>query len=109
MGHQDGWIQTEAKVFTCGWRETPYRATEYGHAGDYLIVFSYTVDGNYFSGDFLSSKELQQGESFPILYDPSNPERNSKSEEKKSNRIQSVIAFVVVAAGFILYEWLHRK
>jgi hypothetical protein len=109
MGRQDGWIQTEAKVFTCGWRDAPYSAAKYGHTGDYLITFSYTVDGNYFSGEFLSSKELQEGESFPILYDPSNPERNSKSGDKKSSRIQLVIAFVVVAAGFVLYEWLHLK
>jgi hypothetical protein len=109
MSGQDGWVETQARVFTCGWKDTPYRAAKYGHAGDYLVVFGYTVDGHYYSGEFLSGRVFNEGETFPLLYDPFNPEKNSKSEEEKTNRIQQFLIVIAVAAGFVVYEWLHRK
>jgi hypothetical protein len=70
MSHQDGWVETQARVFTCGWKDTPYQGAKFGHAGDYLVVFGYTVDGHYFSGEFLSGCSFNEGETFPLLYDP---------------------------------------
>lgn len=42
-------------------------------SGRYLIVFSYSVDGNIYSGEFTSSEELKEGSTFPLTYDLTNP------------------------------------
>jgi hypothetical protein len=53
-------------------------------SGKYLIVFSYEVDGNHFNGEFLSSSERKEGSTFPLRYDPDDPEQTDRSDDDGS-------------------------
>ena len=102
------WKVTEATVFTCGWQDENTRKGAGLPGGDYLIIFNYEVDGHWFSGEFLNGSPLVEGSHFPLRYDPDNPERNEKTEESRQVRWITVVACVVLIAGFGLYEWLKR-
>jgi hypothetical protein len=105
---QNKWVQTTAAVFSCGWQNTPAQAFIFRNpadllSGNYLVVFSYTIDGHYYSGEFTSSKEYQEGETIDIFYNPENPEQNNLTFS--SSWKGKVITYAVGILLFALYIW----
>lgn len=104
---RDDWVETTATIYSCGWEDTPFNdlGLKRGFtSGHYIVVFSYTIDGHYYSDEFASSKEWKEGSTIQIKYNPQNPEENDRTDE--GNNIYASIA--VYAAGIVivaLYFW----
>ena len=98
------WLETTATIYTCGWQDTPWY---YLGSGNYIIVFSYTVNGDHYSGEYDDAVPATEGSQFSLRYDPDNPEENEKSVEMKQERWFTVFALALVAVAFVLYSW-HR-
>jgi hypothetical protein len=114
MSNQE-WIETTATVYSCGWEDTPSRGFMFRtlsglFSGHYLIVFSYTVDGNHYSGEFTSEKEWQEGSTFAIKCDPQRPEKNDQSESE-DGPLTTILTWVLAIAIVALYVWWknHHK
>ena len=88
--NREDWLETTATVYSCGWEDTPWKmfgGTQYlvgMFSGRYLIVFSYQIAGATYSGEFRSSVELKEGDTFPLRYDPRNPEKNDGGGQSSS-------------------------
>jgi hypothetical protein len=88
---RNAWRETSATVYTCGVDTSIFGALNPSRIVDislyrtflfstrYLVVFSYAVDGEHFSGEFISPTEWKEGSIFPLKYDPKAPERNDRS------------------------------
>ena len=94
------WLETRATIYTCGWQDTPWY---YFGSGNYIIVFSYTINGNHYSGEYDDVVPATEGSQFSLRYDPNNPEENEKSIEMKRGRWLTVAALALVFAAFIIY------
>jgi hypothetical protein len=103
------WKEATATVYSCGWQETPWRMLNFGVLGDlfsgrYLIVFSYSVNGGTYTGEFTSSAELKEGSTFPITYDSANPEKNDRNSGTDGPWF-NVAAWIVAILLGVLYAW----
>jgi hypothetical protein len=110
----DDWADTTATVYSCGWEETPgrgfaLRSLSGLFSGQYIIVFSYTVKGKYYSGEFTSYKEWKEGSTFPLRYNHENPEETDREDEE--NNSPAVIASWVIGIMLVIlyYWWKTRK
>jgi hypothetical protein len=96
------WPATTATIYSCGWQDTPWY---FLGSGNYLIVFSYKVDGNHYSGEYYDVEAATGGSQFSLRYNPDNPEENEKSLRMKWVRWLAVAAFALVPAAFVVYGW----
>ena len=108
------WKETTATVYSCGWQETPWRILNFGLLGDlfsgrYLIVFSYSVNGETHSGEFTSSKELEVGSTFPLRYDTNNPEKNDRNSGVDGPWFNLAAWVVAILVGALFVWWRVRK
>jgi hypothetical protein len=58
------------------------------------VVFTYKVDGHWYSGTFASNGYVH-GQRIPVLYDPSDPHRNNLVAK---NRLLLILCWSLVAA-----------
>ncbi|MGD0682073.1 MAG: hypothetical protein ABR990_08480 [Terracidiphilus sp.] len=112
MNHDD-WADTTATIYSCGWEDTPgrgfvLRSLSGLFSGQYIIVFSYTIYGKYFSGEFTSYKEWKEGSTFPLKYNPQNPEETDR-EDEEINSLTTIASFVVSIMLIILYFWWKAR
>ena|SRR5579884_1401647 len=76
---RDRWLPVTATVFTCEWTQKP--GTGDGSIGHHRVVYSYSVDGNRYSGQFSDlglefEDYLKPGDAFTVRYDPDNRSRS---------------------------------
>lgn len=100
------WPQTEATVFTCGVQD--HYEPQTGGSQDYLVTFSYEINGHWYSGEFSSAEPWVEGSKFCVRYDPDDPNRSSK-DDPVSNRWFTIISILAGIALVILYIWLRQK
>lgn len=111
---QEGWCETTATVYSCGWEETPGRFLTFHQlsdlfSGHYIVLYSYVVNGNHYSGEFKSSTEWQEGSSFQLKYNPQNPDETDRQEDS-DRPAMTFISWVVGIALVGLYLWCkHRR
>jgi len=98
------WLETTAAIYTCGWQDTPWY---YLGSGNYIIVFSYKVNGDHYSGEYSDVVPATEGSQFSLRYNPDNPEENEKSAAMNRQRWLIAVASVVLAVALAIYE-SHR-
>ncbi len=111
--NRDNWVETTAKVYSCGWEGTPERAFIFRAPGDlssgqYLVVFGYEADGNHCSGEFKSSKEWKEGSTFPLKYNPEKPDENDRADQN-DGPLATILSWLAGAALVALYFWWKSR
>jgi hypothetical protein len=103
MSAIDGWRTTPATVYTCGdWEQgTSWKLWGKGSSSGHLIVFSYKVNGETYSGEFMGTA-MKPGDTFEIRYDPDDPNQNDTSMDSKRSKASMIAA----AAGGLLIAGL---
>ena len=76
------WLKTQAEVIACKYESGAGKALAFGipTSKHFLITFTYRAHGKTYTDQFLSPTYLEQGETFPISYNPFAPQQNSKSD-----------------------------
>jgi hypothetical protein len=72
----------------------------------YSVVFTYKVDGEWYSGTYTDYGSVRVGDSIPVRYDPKNPEHNDLVDKEKRLHWYIVIG-VVVVIGIIIFCVTH--
>lgn len=110
--NQEAWRGATAAIYSCGWEDTPWRVFSFRSlgglfSGRYVVVYSYTVDGNHYSGEFYSSTEWEQGANLPILYNPENPEESGVDDGESPIAAAAGLLFALLLVGLGL--WLKFR
>jgi hypothetical protein len=101
------WKITEATVFTCG-VQNEYQPGAAGGSvsSDYLITFSYEIDGEWYSGEFPSSTPREEGSKFNLKYDAAKPGHNEYSIDSAMNSLWfKIFLYGSVILVTVLYFW----
>jgi len=95
--------QTTATVYSC----EPVEGDEededdFGVTG-FRVIFSYSVAGDYFSGEFFSPQRMAKNQTFTLSYDSDHPERNEYilAEAEDISLILKVTIGIMVACVVI--------
>jgi hypothetical protein len=105
------WLETEAKVTACKYEFGAGQALAFGipSSKHFLITFTYYAHGKTYTGDFTSPTYLEQGQTFPVSYNPLNPQQNSKSASSPTTRTPlftlAIGGSVVLSILFLV--WMH--
>lgn len=91
------WKQASATVFSSQWLSKPSHQDGHRH-----IVYNYSVDGSYYSGECfdygLETDEYPKpGDSLEIRYDPKNPAKSYYPERRTARKM--VLICVAIGAG----------
>ena len=110
MSATDGWRTTLATVYTCGeWEpESSWKLWGEGSSSGHLVVFSYEVNGETYSGQFMGSA-MKPGDTFEIRYDPDDPNQNDTSMDSKRNKAIMIAAAIggMLLAGLLI--WMRER
>lgn len=77
------WLETQAEVTACRYEFARMNTLTLGVAPDsnrFSIAFTYYAHAKTFSGEFTSPVAMEPGKTFPIFYNPLNPQENRQSE-----------------------------
>jgi hypothetical protein len=74
----------------------------------YLVSFSYKVNGEVYFDEFESSVAYEPGKLIEIVFNPSNPQENSRSEKQSTVAGRIVFWTVGIALGFIIAYLAHH-
>jgi hypothetical protein len=105
------WKETEATVFTCGVQEKAMPGKlpipGFGYS-EYLITFSYEIDGQWYSGEFTSTTPRDEGSAFTLKYDSNSPNRNEYSLDKALNSLWSnIVTWLAAISIAAVYIWFR--
>lgn len=103
------WPSTEAEVTEC--HPARLRRGLYGNRFsppplqlDYIVSFSYVVDGKKYTGVLNSTVEVEPGDRFQLRYNPEHPsENNSVCSDNSPATIYATVANVAVAGLMIFF------
>jgi hypothetical protein len=101
------WLETHAVVTACHYEFARMNALTLGitsGSNRFLISFTYYAHAKTFSGEFTSSVVMEQGTSFPIFYNPLNPEQNRQSQSVSTSMPP---LFAIGIAGSIVISVLY--
>ena len=81
MTDAPAWIATEATVTTCKYQSPGLSTLAFGFqtTKKFSITFDYYAHGRLYSGEFQSPVAIPQNERIPIIYNPLDPQQNSRS------------------------------
>jgi len=96
--HKD-WKDTDGTV-------ADVQLISYKDGTTYSVVFTYKVDGEYYSGTFTTYEAYRKDDTISVLYDPANPERNNLVEQENI-RHWVIGAAICIVALIILYAVTH--
>ena len=104
----DEWINTQATVVSCRRRLLGWATwSEAGWAPpEYVVTFSYNVDGQILYGKYVASTPQEYGHTFEILYDPEKPHKNSGTDPVLNTWRQLVVLVVGIILAWILIRYL---
>jgi len=104
------WMETEAKVVSCHFefaRMHTFSLGMFSPSEQFLISFSYYAHGKTFSDQFNSPVAVEQNETFSILYNPLDPQQNSKAAAGYSRRAPiaayGIAASIACSLLFLLF------
>jgi hypothetical protein len=101
------WLETEAEVTACRYEFARMNTLSLGIAAEsnhFIVSFSYYAHAKTFSDEFTSTVAMEQGKTFPVLYNPLNPQQNSQSESASTSRPP---LFALGIAGSIVISLLY--
>ncbi|HUY82580.1 MAG TPA: hypothetical protein VMU92_12720 [Acidobacteriaceae bacterium] len=106
------WLETQAEVTACHYEFASMNTLTLGIALDsnrFLISFTYYAHAKTFSGEFTSPVAMEQGKTFPIFYNPLNPQENRQSESGAtgSGLTGRNPLFAIGIAGSIVISFLY--
>jgi hypothetical protein len=106
------WLETQAEVIACHYKFARLNILTLGIAPDsnrFLISFTYYAHAQTFSGEFTSHVALEQGKTFPIFYNPLNPQENREFESGAagSGLTSRTSLFALSIAGSIVISLLY--
>ena len=84
------WLETQAEVTGCRYEFARMNTFSLGIAtssNQFMISFSYYAHAKTFCGEFTSPVAMGKGETFPVFYNPLNPQQNRRSELAPSSRV----------------------
>ena len=95
------WLKTQAEVIACKYQSGAGQALAFGIPASkhFLITFTYYAHGKTYTDQFPSSTYIEQGETFPISYNPLAPQQNSKSAATPAIRTPP---FAIGIAGSVI-------
>jgi hypothetical protein len=108
---QRGWEETTATITGCDARQLiPRRGRlPFGRTGVsyyYEVSFVYAAKGATYTSNFIAYEPHTEGRTLDILYDPANPQRNSKNDPRGDNMTIIVITVVCIAVALLLVLFL---
>jgi hypothetical protein len=91
--------QTTARVYSCEPIAEDEEDEEDRDIAGFRVIFSYSVGGEHFSGEFFSSHEMAKNQTFKLSYDSEHPERNEHTlaDDEDISLILKITLGVVVA------------
>ncbi len=104
----DSWLPVQAVIRACRSSWSRSGDGETGTPGKYVVDFSYEVHEKTFQGWYFAGTFHEPGETFEILYDPLNPNRNTGSEYRGPT-LARITACIVGVALTVLLIWLSQK
>jgi len=101
------WLETQAEVTACRYEFARMNSLSLGIAtrsDQFRISFSYYAHAKTFCDEFTSPLAMGKGETFPVYYNPLNPQQNSRSESAPTTRVP---LFVFGVAGSVVISLLY--
>ena len=101
------WLETQAEVSACHYEFARMNTLSLGIAtrpNQFIVSFSYYAHAKTFCDEFTSPVAMGKGETFPVFYNPLNPQQHSLSESAPTTRVP---LFVFGVAGSIVISLLY--
>jgi hypothetical protein len=101
------WLETQAEVSACRYEFARMNTLSLGIAtrpNQFIVSFSYYAHAKTFCDEFTSPVAMGKSETFPVFYNPLNPQQNSRSVSAPTN---GVPVFVYGVAGSIVISLLY--
>ena len=110
---QRGWQSASATVTGCdehqvvSMRGRPRRLLSAQNY--YSVSFRYEAEGCTYNSDFTAYQPYEEGAHFAILFDPSDPQRNSKNDPQSDQKSTLVVTSICLAAAllYLLFRAVH--
>lgn len=111
----DHWHPATATIVGCKrtftsllWDWEPQSGNYYQPIPEYVITFTYSVQGREYTGKYKAGLPQEPGQTFEIMYDPTSPNRNSGSDWMQSHSTKVLILVMVVALLFLI-RWMWDR
>ena len=101
------WLETQAEVTACRYEFARMNTLSLGigsSRNQFVVSFSYYAHAKTFRDEFASPVAMGKGETFPVFYNPLNPQQNSRSVSAPTS---GVPVFVYGVAGSIVISLLY--
>jgi hypothetical protein len=101
------WLETQAEVIACRYEFARMNTLTLGFAtrpNQFIVSFSYYAHARTFHDQFTSPVAMGKGETFPVFYNPLNPQQNRQSELAPAG---TVPLFAFGIAGSIIISLLY--
>jgi hypothetical protein len=102
------WLETAAEVTACRYEFARMNTLSLGIATErnqFIVSFSYYAHAKTFSDECTSPVAMRQGETFPVFYNPLNPQQNSRSESASATRAPllalGIVGSIVIALLYL--------
>jgi hypothetical protein len=102
------WIGTKAIIIACKQRLLGREnlSSEGYLPPEYIVTFSYSVDGQTFEGTYRTNSPQGCGHEFEVLYDPKHPSRNTGSDVLNKRWVRfTAAALGVIAVLVAIWFW----
>ncbi len=103
------WLETQAEVTACRYIFSRMNTLTLGIAIDsnrFRISYTYYAHATTFSNEFTSPVAMEQGKTFPVFYNPLNPQENRQSVPGAVS-ISRTPLFALGIAGSIVISLLY--
>ncbi|MBB6143772.1 hypothetical protein HNQ77_001721 [Silvibacterium bohemicum] len=106
------WLETQAEVTACHYEFARMNTLTLGIAPDsnrFSISFTYYAHARTFRGEFTSPVAMEEGKTFPVFYNPLNPQesRQSESGATGSGLTSRSPLFAIGIAGSVVISLLY--
>jgi hypothetical protein len=101
------WLETEAEVTGCRYEFAGINMLLLGIPGDrnhFIVSYRYYAHARTFRDECTSPVAMLQGQTFPVFYNPLEPQQNSKSEAASVSRAP---LFALGVAGSLVMSLLY--
>ena len=104
MTDAPAWIATEATVTTCKYQSPGLSTLAFGFqtTKKFSITFDYYAHGRLYSGEFQSPVAIPQNERIPIIYNPLDPQQNSRSFIPRTTPTRPPLIAIGIAGSVVL-------
>ncbi len=111
---RDKWLPATARVYSSEYGDLPEQINS--SSGYYTVVYSYSVDGELYTGKFVDfgradQSYLKRDDTVEIRYDPRDPAKSYYPELRTQTNFRSVCAGAGAALAVIVMAiewWTHH-